>query len=278
MFTQFYHGTLERLVAAFGSIFNNIYVLKFNGGYSGTEVERILVPINYMNRHAYIARLEAQPVLEDNVKFEAVFPRMAFTIDTLTYDPSRKLNTIHKQNSETGTTGTRNTMYQSVPWNVSMKLIIVAKHPTEANQVLEQILPYFGPTYTFSWSAIPGQMDYNENVPIELESVTPSDNWEAEMDDVQRVVSYEFHFTCKIQFHGPVQTSKIIKHVQVDTLTPAGYDDATLAKTPRIARETIIPDPSNAEPPDPFGYNDTWQEFSDGKKFNPETLEDEDIP
>lgn len=274
MFTHFYHGTLEKVSKAFGSLFNRIFVVKYDA--SGNEIERNLVPINYANRHAYIARLEMQPDLEDQIYVEAKFPRMAYEIVGINYDPSRKLNTIHKSVSGANDDGTRNVNYQSVAYNIEFSLTIIAKHMVDANQILEQILPYFTPAYTLKINSIPA-MGYEENIPIELNSIAPSDNYQDELNDQQRQVRYELNFTARAQFHGPVDTSKIIKKVQVDISTPADFDQASLEATPRKVRNTVETDPPMADPGDDFGYTETWEEFNDNKKYNPVTGIDEDI-
>lgn len=275
MFGHFYHGTLEKVTKAFGTLFNRIFVVKYDQ--TGKEVERNLVPINYANRHAYIARLEMQPDLEDSFYVEAKFPRLAFEITGITYDSNRKLNTIHKHATDVGSNFERTSAYQSVAYNVEFGLTIIAKHVVDANQILEQILPYFTPTYTIKILAIP-EMGYEENIPIELNSVAPSDNYQLELENQQRQVRYDLSFTAKINFHGPVEKSGIIKKVQVDISTPVDFDDATLEKTPRRARETTETDPPNAQPGDDFGYTQTWQEFHDNKKYDPVTGTDEEIP
>lgn len=274
MFTHFYHGTIEKVTKAFGTLFNQIYVVKYD--VAGNEVERNLVPINYANRHAYIARLASQPDLEDQVYVEAKFPRIAYEISGITYDPNRKLNTIHRQASGINADGTRNVSYQAVAYNIDYTLTIVAKHVVDANQILEQILPYFTPAYTIKINSIP-EMGYEENVTIELNGIAPSDNYQFEMEDAQRQVRYDLGFTAKTHFYGPVDSSAIIRKVQVDISTPKDFDQETLDKTPRKVRQSVATVPADANPGDDFGYTETWQEFSDNKKYNPVTGSDEEI-
>lgn len=275
MFTYFYHGTLEKITKAFGSLFNGIYVAKYDE--NGTEVERNLVPINYANRHAYIARLAANPDLEDSVYVEQTFPRLAFEIVSITYDPNRKFNTIHRHSTDTAENGEKTAAYQSVAYNIDFSLTIIAKHVVDANQILEQILPYFTPSFTIKISSIPA-MGYEENIPIELNSITPSDNYEAELDMQPRQVRYDLNFTAKINFHGPVEAAKIIRKVQVDLYSPKTLTPEQMEKTPRHTRTTVTTEPANAGPQDPFGYTDTFQQFQDNKRYNPVTGRDEEIP
>lgn len=275
MFEFFYHATLERLVKAFGSLFNDISIVRYDKNM--VEVDRIKVPINYANRHTYIARLESQPQLEDYTHVENIFPRMSFELGPMTYSGSRHLNLIHRQRSEQGEDGSRKMAYQCVEYDVSINLTIVSKHIRDSNEILEQILPYFAPDCVVQVHAIP-ELGYIEKMPITLESVNASDNYAEELESGQRIVKYELGFSAMVRFHGPVQTNKIIKNVQTDFGTPKDFTEETIEHTPRIARDTVGLDPVDANPQDVFGYTETWQEFSDGKKYNPLTDSDEDIP
>lgn len=274
MFGYFYHRTLEKVAQAFGTLFNNIYVVKYDS--TNTEESRILVPINYANRHSYIARLAAQPQLEEGIYVEQIFPRLAFTEHEPVYDSSRKLNTIHRDFSDVTEDGIKASAYRSVPYNMTYTLTIIAKHKVEANQILEQILPYFTPAYTIKIDAIEG-MDYEENIPVELMGIAFSDNFEQEMEGAAREIRYDLTFLAKIQFHGPIENANIIKHVQVDVYTPPTLDDETILSVPRKARETLETDPPDADPGDIFGYNETWEEFNDNSRYNPITDQDEPL-
>ena len=55
MFEHFYHQTIRKVVVAFGSIFNDIYISRLDN--SNTEVERIKVPIGYGPQQKFIRRL-----------------------------------------------------------------------------------------------------------------------------------------------------------------------------------------------------------------------------
>lgn len=275
MFQFFYHGTLERTAKVFGSLFNNISVARYD--INGIEDNRIKVPINYANRHTYIARLESQPQLEDYTHVENIFPRMSFEFGPMTYSGARHLNLIHRQRSEAAEDGSRSMAYQCVDYDVDINLTIVSKHVRDSNEILEQILPYFNPAYTIQVNAIP-EIGYIEKMPITLVSINASDNYAEELESGQRIVRYDLSFSAQVRFHGPVQTSKIIKKVQTDIGTPRNFQEETLEHTPRIVRDTVGLDPVDAEPQDTFGYTETWQEFSDGKRYNPVTDTDEDIP
>ena len=272
MFSHFYHGTLAKLTRAVGSLFSRIYLVRYNGD---AEVERMLVPLNYASRHSYISRVESQPFLEDKVYVEAKFPRISFEMMGLQFDPTRKLNTIHRSRTDLGADNKVKTAYQSVPYNIEYSVTIVAKHMLDANQILEQILPYFTPSYTITINSIPA-MGYDENITLELMQVSFSDNYADEFES-QRQIRFDLSLVAKGFFHGPVEESGIVQKVQVDMLDPKNFKPETLSETPRSARYSVETDPPNAQVGDDFGYSETWEEFSDGKRYNPVTGEDEEI-
>ena len=119
MFGQyFYNEGLRRLTIAFGQIFNNIVVQTTSS--TGAVTKRMRVPLAYAPKEKFLARLEQQPSL-DNREFAITLPRIGFEISALGYDPSRKLNKVHKfRQVKTGEEGkVLNYQYTPVPYNIS---------------------------------------------------------------------------------------------------------------------------------------------------------------
>jgi hypothetical protein len=273
MFGYFYHETLAKVTKAFGSLFNGIYVSRMA---SGKETERILVPINLAHRHAYIARPEIQPDLEHKVYTETVFPRMAYEMVGLQYEAARKLNTIHRRSTDSSIASEKKANWQSVPYSVDFLLTIVGKHMTDANQILEQILPYYTPALTVQINALP-EMGYLENIPVELTGIQFSDNYQEQLDEVDRVIKYELNFIAHCQFYGPVTGSKIIKSVQVDISSPVDFTPTNMDKAPLLERGTWATNPPDAEPGDEFTVTETWYDPTSPVKYNPSTGNDDPI-
>ena len=92
MYEYFYHSITKKAVIAFGSLFNDIYVARYNA--DGSEKERIKVPIAYMTKQKFISRLNQNPTLQND--FYMSLPRMAFEFSSLIYDSSRKNATFQK--------------------------------------------------------------------------------------------------------------------------------------------------------------------------------------
>ena len=95
MLDYYYHGTIRKVVVAFASMFNDIYVSRKDA--NGNEIERFKVPIAYGPKQKFLGRLDRMGTdLEARVKLESYLPRLSFEITNLQYDSSRKLNTIQK--------------------------------------------------------------------------------------------------------------------------------------------------------------------------------------
>ena len=56
MFTYFNNKSVRNLVVAFGSLFNNLHIRRFNA--DGSTKENIRIPLAYGSREKFLARLE----------------------------------------------------------------------------------------------------------------------------------------------------------------------------------------------------------------------------
>ena len=89
---QFYHETMRKVVVAFGTMFNDINLVRKNS--SGDVVQTMKVPLAYGPKQKWLARLREDPNLTKKVA--VTLPRLGFEIQNISYDPSRKLNSIQK--------------------------------------------------------------------------------------------------------------------------------------------------------------------------------------
>jgi len=269
----FYHQTMRKLVVGFGSLFNDITIVRTDS--TGAEKERIKVPLNYGPKAKYIVRMKQDPNLLRDVALTV--PRMSFEIQNVEYDGSRKLQTITR-NVRTKDQTTKLVQFTPVPYNINFELGILCKHQDDALQVVEQILPFFTPDFTYTYFAIP-TMDIKHDIPIVLNNVSHEDIYDGDFT-ARRVLTWTLSFTSKAYIYGPIKEDGVITKIQVDQLIPAGdVDDPVVrSETPRVARETITPDPPTATADDDFGFMIDFEEFDDGLKYNPVSGVDEDPP
>ena len=257
---QFYHETMRKVVVAFGTIFNNINIVRTNN--SGEVIQSMKVPLAYGPKQKFLTRLREDPNL--NKKVALTLPRIGFEISGIAYDPSRKLNSIQKvkktNDSESGKT--LSSQFMPVPYNMDFELVVMAKQSDDALQIVEQILPFFQPDYTITLNDNTA-MGTTRDVPIILSNVTYADEYEGSFED-RRVLTYTLSFTAKFYLYGPVTDQKVIKQVQVDQ-----YTDMPVNAPKREQRYTVAPSPVTADADDNFGFNETTSFFEDAKNFDP---------
>ena len=264
---QFYHETMRKVVVAFGTIFNNINIVRTNS--SGAVTQSMKVPLAYGPKQKFLTRLREDPNL--NKKVALTLPRIGFEISGIAYDPSRKLNSIQKfkktNNSDSGKT--MSSQFMPVPYNMDFELVVMAKQSDDALQIVEQILPFFQPDYTITLNDNTS-MGTTRDVPIILTGVTYSDEYEGSFED-RRVLTYTMSFTAKFYLYGPVTDQKVIKQVQVDQ-----YTDLPVNAPKREQRYTVAPTPITADADDNFGFNETTSFFEDAKNYDETTGTDTD--
>ena len=264
---QFYHETVRSIIVGFGTLFNDIHVVRKNN--SGVITQSMKVPLAYGPKQKWLTRLDQDAGLDSKVAL--TLPRLGFEIQDLTYDPARKLNRVQKfkkVKSSASDSGKLDTQYMPVPYNVGIQLYAMAKQSDDALQIVEQILPYFQPDYTLTIKDME-DMGIARDIPIVLNSIQYEDNYRGTYEE-RRAIIYTLDFTTKFYLYGPVTSSKVIKTVQVDQ-----YTDMPSAAPKREQRYTATPNPTSADADDDFGFNETTSFYQDAKNYNTETCEDE---
>jgi len=262
---QFYHETIRNVVIGFGTIFNNIQLVRKDN--AGAIQQTMKVPLAYGPRQKFLVRLNDDADLSKAAS--VTLPRIGFEITGLTYDPARKLNRVQRFKKVKGDKSEQlDTQYMPVPYNVDFQLYILAKQSDDALQVVEQILPYFQPDYTITLNDNPN-MDVKKDIPVILNSISYEDDYQGDFT-TRRAIIYTLEFTCKFYLYGPITSSKVIKTVQVDQ-----YADLPDTSPKREQRLTVTPDPTSADADDDFGFNEVTSFFTDAKEYNPVTGKDE---
>ena len=260
---QFYHETMRNVIVAFGTLFNNIHLVRKNN--SGAIIQTMKVPLAYGPKQKWLTRLDADADLSSKVAI--TLPRLGFEIQNLAYDPARKLNRVQKfkkVKDSSANSGKLDTQFMPVPYNLGIELYAMAKQSDDALQIVEQILPFFQPDYTLTINDMT-DMGIKRDVPIVLESVSYEDSYRGDYGD-RRAIIYTLSFTSKFYLYGPVTSGKIIKSVQVDQ-----YANVQTPDTKREQRYTVTPNPTTADADDDFGFNETVSFFQDAKSFDPST-------
>jgi len=227
--TYFYHEIIRKIVITFGTLFNNIEV-RHKADDNDQTLSVIKVPIAYGPIQKFLARIEQQPNFERTVAI--TFPRLAFEIISYRYDPSRKVSPITKF---CGVEGNKiKKVFMPVPYDIGFRLSFASKLQDDSLQILEQILPFFQPSYSVSVKLI-DEINEVRDIPFTLNNISFRDEYEGSFDK-RRYIQYDLDFTAKTYFYNELPTDEsggIIKKVQID------YSSAIRA--PREVRYVATP-------------------------------------
>lgn len=207
---HFYNESTRRMVSVFGSIFNDMEVVKKDS--NGKILREIKVPLGYAPRSKVLARLNEQT---SDPKLAIKLPRLSFEISSMDYDPNARVSK-HKNYKKvvTGDTLQLHKLGAPAVYKVGFELNIMAATQDEALQLLEQILPMFQPEYTVTIKDIPS-MDITTDTPIILESVALNDDYEGDLI-TRRAIIYTLTFSTRIRYYRGLGKSKQILTTEVD--------------------------------------------------------------
>lgn len=216
---NFYHGTIRKCLVAFGALFTNIQIERTDK--QGVVQKVIEVPISYGKKEKWLARIQEDPNLDKHVLIS--LPRIGFELENFVYDGTRKLNRMTQLSSDSpDSTGTVATMYTPVPWNLGFSVYIYTKTQDDALRILEQVLPFFTPSYTVTINAVP-EMGIKQDIPVVLNGVAYSDNADEGGFDQRREILYTLNFTMKAELWGPVEQADVILHTRTQLGTVQGF-------------------------------------------------------
>ena len=206
----YYHEILRKTIIAFGTIFNDIHIRHRDG--AGKETSDMRVPLAYGPMQKFLARLEQQADL--NRAVQITLPRMSFETTNIAYDATRKGGITQTFKASDGSNLRK--VFMPVPYNLGFELNILVKLNDDALQIVEQILPYFQPSFNVTIDLV-NVIGEKRDVPIVLDNISFQDDYEGDFA-TRRALIYTLNFTAKTYLFGPVSDSSegLIKKVQVD--------------------------------------------------------------
>jgi len=297
--TTYYHETIRKYVAVFGTLFNDINIQRRNS--AGVITEQIKVPIAYEAKDKLILRTRA---VQADGGVSVSLPRMGFVMNGITYDGTRKLNTLGQvyAANTAASTSTLMKQYNPVPYNFDFELTAMVDSSEDGAQIFEQIVPFFTPEFTVSVNLVPS-MNVKPDVSIILGGTTVEDSYEGDFT-ARREIIWSFTFQLKGYIYPDVKSGSVTKSVIVNLRMPAGeadipeyiiLEDSTdfsvnyllldadagsptatgimkfITETSSTgtgaagikSRYTVTPNPGDVTANDDFGYTETFEYFDD---------------
>ena len=243
---QFYHETVRNIIVGFGTLFNDIHVIRKNN--SGVVTQSMKVPLAYGPTQKYLSRINkvtqaGEPAI--------TLPRMSFEISSFQYNSTRKLPNNNKiQKQKTTTPDTKNFTYSAVPYDIGFQLSVMTKNADDATQIIEQILPYFTPTFVIPIKEAT-ELGIVRDTPLTLESVDYQDEYEGDFLS-RRSLIWTLGFTMSGTLYGLPRVQKLIRTAITNT--------KKLDSTEQFTQNTITTDPNDALRGDNYSFINTFDE------------------
>ncbi len=263
--TYFYHEIIRKTIVSFGTLFNDVYIRHSKS--DGTILDETKVGLSYGPMQKFLAKIEQQEQLTKSIAI--TLPRMSFEMTTIQYDSTRKTGVTQTFKANDTTDNKTKKVFMPVPYNIGFELNIFSKLNDDALQIIEQILPFFQPSFNLTVD-LASSIGEKRDIPIVLDSIDFQDDYEGSFQ-TRRALIYTLRFTAKTYLFGSIaETSEgLIRKVQADI---SSSTDTKTAK--REMRYVASVDPITADPSDDFGFTEEWSFLPDSKEYSPTRQED----
>ena len=232
--TYYYHEIIRKTIIGFGTLFNNIFVKHEN--IDDTTLDETKVGLAYGPQQKFFSKIREQANL---TKATAItLPRMSFEMTSVQYDPTRKSGITQTFKASSGNKLKK--VFMPVPYNIGFELSIFSKLNDDALQILEQILPYFQPSFNITVNLV-NSIGEKRDIPIVLDNISFRDEYEGDYT-TRAALIYTLQFTAKTYLFGPVADSSdgLIKKVQIDYSTdtiPSARRQMRYVATPKALKD-----------------------------------------
>ena len=227
--TYYYHEIVRKTIIGFGTLFNDIFIKHEN--IDDSTLNETKVGLAYGPQQKFFAKIREQANLTKAVAI--TLPRMSFEMTSIQYDATRKSGITQTFKASDGTNLKK--VFMPVPYNIGFELSIFSKLNDDALQIIEQILPFFQPSFNITINLV-SSIGEKRDVPIVLDNISFRDEYEGDFTTRSALI-YTLQFTAKTYLFGPVSDTSdgLIKKVQVD------YAADTAASARRQMRYVATP-------------------------------------
>ena len=216
--TYYFPQILRKTNIAFMSLFKNIRIAKYDVDNNITDYRD--VPLVFGHKKKFITKMEREK------QFNKYLPMMSVIITGINRNATKNrgghLTELMKYFE--GPSEELTNLYGGVPYSILYSLSIITQSLTEAEIIMEQILPQFTPYENITIKEFDFLPEFTRDIRVNLDDVTPDFIEEIEEGDIRRI-EVEMNFTVDAWFYRPVLIGDIIKTVKAefidDTLSPA---------------------------------------------------------
>ena len=238
----YYHGIIRKAIVAFGQTFTGMQCRHYET--TGDIAKIIRVPIAYAPKEKWFTRLAEDPDFRQ--KFQTELPRLSFEIISMNYDPTRKMG-MYKDYILNKCPEKYGKIYAPVPWNITVSLSSYTRTQEDSLQILEQILPFFGPALILNIDVLDNNL--TQDIPLVLTNVQRTDTYQGSMEE-ERMVIQDFIFEMKLNLFGPTDSNVSVIKTAIANINEM---DGTVSET-----YTVAVNPQEANEDDIFTLDENW--------------------
>lgn len=233
----FYYNIIRKYIVAFGSLFNDIHVIRRDE--NDEELKDIRVPITFASKDK--ARYQINSLhskIKDNIKIAQILPRISYTLTGIDFDTTRLLNATHHRVAHIDSIPqTVTELPVGKPFSFLFQVSIWTKYIDDMFQIVEQALSFFNPDYHLTIKEIP-ELNVETEIPVIFRSCAPT--FETEFDETSwRVVKFDIDFELKGWIYPALTQESIIHTIKLNyynefdkdkhiSIIQSEYDEAEL--------------------------------------------------
>lgn len=241
MFGHFYNSSIRTYALLLGELLGHVQIKRKRS--DGNKY--IKVPISYVSKEHFIQKLmnafNTHEQKQDIAKINTILPRMSLQLVDMMYDETFKTSML---NNRVKTEVDKLTaQFNPVPYKFTFQLGIYTRHEDDMLQIVEQILPYFQPTFNCKIKELyKNQIMIDRVVPVTATSVMIDEELEGDRLSTRRL---EWTITLEVQgwiYPAAAQLEGEIKTVYVDLFA----NDKTVGETESFESIDFQVDPIDA--------------------------------
>lgn len=216
MFGHFYNSSIRNYIVLLGELLGHVQVKRVRAG----EDKYIKVPISYVSKEHFVQKMtSAFNTAGDNpgklAKIDTILPRMSMQLVDVMYDETFKTSIQNRQTRQPVTKLI--SQYNPVPYKFTFQVGIFTRYEDDMFQIVEQILPYFQPTFNCKMKELhKNDVTIDRVVPVTTTSVILDEQLEGDRFAPRRL---EWTLTIEIQgwlYPAAAQLKGEIRTVYID--------------------------------------------------------------
>lgn len=207
MFNYYYGEFTRKLVVAFGTLFNNLYV---EHPIDNVD-QKIRVPLTYAPKEKFIRRWLEESSISQDTKVGIRLPQMSFAINQIAVDSTRRRNKVNIDTYDV-INGQAKQMLVETPINVNFNLFMYTRHINDTLQLVEQIIPYFNPEHILKINYHPGRQEITVPL-VMMNGINLNERYDGDFGS-RRINMSSIGFIAKTYMFAPLNAAEPVEFIQ----------------------------------------------------------------